>query len=507
MLPTFRRPVRRLLGLMAALMLLALVVVYLGPTALPLPLLQEHPAPSKSTPAPPIAFLQQLSTKTENKDNIKTNNKTTNAKTSGLKTTQISKKSGMEKLLEKKAEKKHPVKIILQEDLDPPVQDYVPENWVEVEKVHPWHRGNRIGHKKKPIRFPKLNPNDKYSPKVLRERALTFSNTSKLMAFVREQERRVRHIAAACRNITPNMADIVGGNRGPPTNLLTARDFIFDRKNHLMFCPVYKSASTSWTRIILELGGYWKKGSFRNLQAYLKKVYPKLNGLSATSLTAESTHFMIVRHPFERLVSCYRDKFENARKAYYYQHYGEQMVSRYRHFPPHFPVKQLNLLKEQVREKISKEQPVVMPSNPYANPVGPTFREFVDFVINAIIDDEHWRPHVVHCASCHMTYDFILRFESLNTESKLFLQYLNRSGEAQPRWENSYQGALTVEITCDYFNQIDLKRINALYLKYYKDFKLYEYNPEKYRKCAKDYNLLQSITNSTVQPHTVFNKS
>lgn len=80
----------------------------------------------------------------------------------------------------------------------------------------------------------------------------------------------------------------------------------------------------------------------------------------------------------------------------------------------------------------------------------------------------------------------------------MFLEYLNRSGDVKPRWDNSYQGELTVEITCDYFSQIDIKRVNDLYAKYYKDFKLYEYSPEKYRKCAKDYHLLESKTNSNV---------
>lgn len=88
----------------------------------------------------------------------------------------------------------------------------------------------------------------------------------------------------------------------------------------------------------------------------------------------------------------------------------------------------------------------------------------------------------------------------------MFLEYLNRSGDVKPRWDNSYQGELTVEITCDFFSQIDIKRVKDLYTKYYKDFQLYEYSPEKYSKCAKDYHL-QSITNVTMeQPHKLTDK-
>lgn len=43
---------------------------------------------------------------------------------------------------------------------------------------------------------------------------------------------------------------------------------------------------------------------------------------------------MIVRHPFHRLVSCYRNKFELGSKLYYYERYGEQMVRAFRSRPP-----------------------------------------------------------------------------------------------------------------------------------------------------------------------------
>ena len=42
---------------------------------------------------------------------------------------------------------------------------------------------------------------------------------------------------------------------------------------------------------------------------------------------------MVVRHPLERLLSCYRDKFEKANKDYYYTRYGEKMVKSFRDVP------------------------------------------------------------------------------------------------------------------------------------------------------------------------------
>lgn len=61
-----------------------------------------------------------------------------------------------------------------------------------------------------------------------------------------------------------------------------------------MFCPVYKAASTSWSATILELGGYWKKEMYKELQNYLKKIYPKLNGLSVTSVSLSCYYIQIL---------------------------------------------------------------------------------------------------------------------------------------------------------------------------------------------------------------------
>ena len=62
-----------------------------------------------------------------------------------------------------------------------------------------------------------------------------------------------------------------------------------------------------------------------------------------------------------------------------------------------------------VRKRVEDEIPVELEGNIYASPIGPTFEEFVKFVINTKLDDEHWSPYYKHCAICHVKYDFILK--------------------------------------------------------------------------------------------------
>jgi hypothetical protein len=56
--------------------------------------------------------------------------------------------------------------------------------------------------------------------------------------------------------------------------------------------------------------------------------------LKQSNLTAE-TSFIVVRHPFERLVSAYRDKIERTHAKnylldFYYKAYGRKIVAQFR---------------------------------------------------------------------------------------------------------------------------------------------------------------------------------
>ena len=88
---------------------------------------------------------------------------------------------------------------------------------------------------------------------------------------------------------------------------------------------------------------------------------------------------MVARHPFERILSAYRDKLEDlsrdieAREGYYYTMYGKHIVAEYR--------------------------------DPKANMTGvlePSWREFVTYLLNtpATKYDEHWMPMWMLCSPC-----------------------------------------------------------------------------------------------------------
>jgi hypothetical protein len=192
----------------------------------------------------------------------------------------------------------------------------------------------------------------------------------------------------------------------------------------------------------------WCKSHHRSDTSYLL-----LQALS------EMTRFIIVRHPFERILSAYRDKLEHRKdREFYYIRYGKEIV------------------------KSQREN-----NSTLANRPEPTFVEFLKYLVKSNIYDEHWRPFTAECVPCDMNYQIILKMESLEEErlflatklnlldylldlkaTGLFLQNINPNG----RTEHNYAK--------QYYREVPKQLLEQVYKLYEKDFKFFDYSPKMY---------------------------
>jgi len=186
------------------------------------------------------------------------------------------------------------------------------------------------------------------------------------------------------------------------------------------------------------------------------------------------TRFMIVRHPFERILSAYRDKLEHRKdREFYYRLYGRQIVKSQRG-----------------------------DNSTFANRAEPTFVEFLRYLVETKKYDEHWRPFTTECAPCAMNYQIILKMESLEEEqlflaTKLnlldYLFALNSTGwllqntNPNGRTEHNY--------TEQYYREVPLQLLQQVYTLYEADFRLFDYSPKKYFDFAMD-NTKQEVDGS-----------
>lgn len=220
---------------------------------------------------------------------------------------------------------------------------------------------------------------------------------------------------------------------------------------NLLYCWIHKVASSSWSKVFFSLKGQEVPAS-RLHEAAQKFSLSSSNTDLRTSIR-NSLVFTIVRHPFERLVSAYRDKFELAKKyAYVYSHYANKI---------------LNLSSPL---QVAKHR-------------RPTFSEFVDYLLSVHVTqfNDHWVPYWLHCHVCEMEYDIIGKMETI-TEDMEFIA--KESGLAAANislpWANKKSSGDNVSL--DYFRKLSVKQVQGLYNIYKPDFEMFGYNADSYFK-------------------------
>ena len=162
---------------------------------------------------------------------------------------------------------------------------------------------------------------------------------------------------------------------------------------------------------------------------------------------------MIVRHPFERLLSAYRDKLEDSTKGlqhgtgHYYEKYGRKIVSKYR---------------AKMNETITKREP--------------TFAEFAQYIIDTNLNayaDDHWIPFYLYCTPCLVRYDFIVKFETFHEDMRLLVERLGV--DSAPAWMHMTRGGQSAAKIDAYFSTLSRRQVQLLYDKFAFDFQLFNY--------------------------------
>ncbi|XP_039297166.1 carbohydrate sulfotransferase 11 isoform X2 [Nilaparvata lugens] len=273
----------------------------------------------------------------------------------------------------------------------------------------------------------------------------------------------------------------------PPTPQYSV--FYIDKGHKLAWCPVYKAASSSMLHNLCLLGGFTEQflgQTTQQLSTIARKIYPELDYPQAEEALQSCLKVIIVRHPFERLLSAYRDKLENVNvrkehgSVHFYQSYGSKIVERFR-----------------VGGNKTKTEEVLRPGTYHwqkdqPKPAGfePTFQEFVRYLISTDLlsyADDHWIPYYLFCTPCLLKYDFIAKVETLFRDQMYIIRALDVQQIIKPTWKHQTKGSHSIDtISKAYFSQLTRLQIEKLYKKYKLDFELFDYIPDVYYNYALD---------------------
>ncbi|XP_050100964.1 carbohydrate sulfotransferase 11-like [Anopheles aquasalis] len=245
-----------------------------------------------------------------------------------------------------------------------------------------------------------------------------------------------------------------------------AWEFFISPGHGIAWCNIFKAASSTWMYYFNILGGYpvqYLQHTKASPIDLARKRFPRPTMNELNDYISNTISFLIVREPFERLLSAYRNKLEGCRNKYY------------------------KLLGEQIVKKFRKGNPLKGAKPPH----GPTFREFLEFLVSHYRSggrfDEHWSPVYSFCTPCSINFTLIAKMETFQRDSEYIIRQagletllLNKMPRYKARWITNRATSDTRNLIPRYFAQIDEKLLTDVLEIYQLDFELFGYNSTKY---------------------------
>ncbi|XP_037617328.1 carbohydrate sulfotransferase 10 [Sebastes umbrosus] len=272
-------------------------------------------------------------------------------------------------------------------------------------------------------------------------------------------ERRAELLSAVCKNSSLRNLTHVSISK-----FVLDRIFVCD-KHKILFCQTPKVGNTQWKKVLIVLNGAFptvEEIPENLVHDHEKNGLPRLSSLTPQEITHRlNTYFkfFIVRDPFERLISAFKDKFvKNPRFEPWYKHdIAPAIIRKYRksHRDSDLAASGLHF-EDFVRYLGDVEGRHRMD------------RQFGEHII-------HWVTYAELCAPCEIHYSVVGHHETLEQDA---LHILKAAGIDQMVSYPAIPPGITrynrtkVE---QYFSGISKRDIRRLYARYQGDFHLFGY--------------------------------
>lgn len=234
-------------------------------------------------------------------------------------------------------------------------------------------------------------------------------------------------------------------------------NLIVDDKNHILYCYVPKVACTNWKRMMLILSGATNLTEPLSIPAdsvHRKKVFTKLSDLEPEGIRHRLhtyKKFLFVRHPIERVLSAFRNKFEKnyTSSAYFKKRFGVKIIKKYRQ----------GIEPEDVPETGD----------------GVKFAEFISYLIDTKPEylNEHWAPVSSMCHPCSVRYQVIGKYETLAEDAEYILRLI---GAPPSVHFPAVIPSKTTAVVESYVDTLTMRQKQGLIKIYEHDFRIFNYH-------------------------------
>ncbi|XP_043284079.1 carbohydrate sulfotransferase 11-like isoform X1 [Venturia canescens] len=259
------------------------------------------------------------------------------------------------------------------------------------------------------------------------------------------------------------------------TESLRKKHFFYSPKHEALYCWIRKVASTSFTKFFSELRG---RKVVRNYYREIDYLAPKsIDELKRIINNTRAFKFLVVRHPFQRLVSSYRDRIEDNSRF---------TAQAWIYVPRIFRVTRPELFRSNGSEGNGLQR--IFDSHKRLKLV-PSFKEFIVWLLNqpSEKEDDHWSQYHKQCSICNVNFDYILNLDNytINDVTYIFKRLqLDEKRAYLPKIQSSRGGKSDFARTCEYFNELSRTLVIRLYERYKIDFEMFGYRHEDYVKCC-----------------------
>ncbi|KAJ8386965.1 hypothetical protein AAFF_G00161420 [Aldrovandia affinis] len=243
------------------------------------------------------------------------------------------------------------------------------------------------------------------------------------------------------------------------------KHLVVDDEHEMIYCYVPKVACTNWKRVMMVLTGRGRYSDPMEIPSNEAHVPANLKTLNQYSV-AEINHrlksflkFLFVREPFERLVSAYRNKFTLKYNTSFHRRFGTKIVRRYR--------------KNATQEALLAGADVKFP-------------EFAEYLVDPATArdgplNEHWETVYSLCHPCHIRYDLVGKYETLEEDANYVLRLAGVGDYLRfPTYAKSTR--TTDQMTAEFFQNISAEQQAQLYQLYKPDFLMFNYSTPSFGK-------------------------
>jgi len=198
------------------------------------------------------------------------------------------------------------------------------------------------------------------------------------------------------------------------------QSLMWDMDHKLVYCPLYKVASGTWTTNFLRLNKFnqdlpkWQRFSKLHgaSESKARKMFPppSVSKKEQKKILKGSTKFLVVRHPFDRIISAYTGKIANPMaKPRFYRDVQKDIIKNYR------------------KDKSA--------SGP------PSFEEYIRYLLDEtdnIHSPQDWKvidcvqAYYSVCAPCDVQYDVILKLETHTADTEYLIRRENLTELQEP---------------------------------------------------------------------------